>query len=83
MLISRKPYCNNCKHRGDAWGIFDYRWYACECGEEIHKLHPDKIKEFKSEPGIYFVSEKQRCPDKRFFDPIYTKEQQCKYNNHK
>lgn len=83
MLISRKPYCNNCKNRGQAWGPFDYCLYTCSCGEEIYKLHPDKIITKKSEPGIYFVTEKQRCPDKRFFKPLYTKEQQLEHNHHK
>jgi hypothetical protein len=32
---------------------------------------------------MYFVGEKMRCPCKEFFDPIYTKEEQLKYNNHK
>ena len=83
MLISRKPYCHNCQHRGSAWGPSDYSIYPCECGEEIYKLHPDKIINRQSEYGLYFVREKQRCPAKQFFEPIYTKEQQCKHNNHK
>lgn len=82
MLISRKPYCNNCIHRGSAWGPYDYQLYPCECGEEIYKLHPDKIH-WKESEKMGFVREKQRCPAKQFFEPIYTKEQQCKYNNHK
>ena len=45
MLISRKPYCNNCEHRGSAWGPFDYQLYPCECGEEIYKLHLNKKKQ--------------------------------------
>lgn len=83
MLISRKPFCNNCKNRGTAWGPSDYNLYPCSCGAEIHKLHPNKIIVKESEPGMYFVGERQRCPDKRFFVPIYTKEQQLQYNHHK
>ena len=80
MLISRKPYCNNCQNRGSAYGPTDYTWYPCSKGEEIDKVRPGIMHKCD---GLFMVGEKWRCPDKRFFNPIYTKEQQLKYNNHK
>lgn len=81
-LISRKPYCNWCENRGQAWGPHNYQLYPCSCGEEIAKLHPGKIRWDKNEK-MGLVKEKQRCPDKRFFKPIYTLEQVRQYNHHK
>lgn len=77
-LISRKPYCNNCLNRGKALAYTDYRLYPC-CVNELAEKFPDKV--LKS--GIFAVTEKMRCPDKAFFKPIYSKEEQRKYNNHK
>ena len=82
MLISRKPYCNNCENRGSAWGPHDYQNYPCSKGEEINKKRPGVLHYDKSE-DMYFIGEKMRCPCKEFFVPIYTKEQQLKHNHHK
>lgn len=80
MLISRKPYCKNCKNRGSAYGPSDYVWYLCSKGKEIDDVRPGIMHKCD---GLYMTGENWRCPDKRFFDPIYTKEQQLKHNNHK
>lgn len=80
MLISRKPYCNNCKNRGSAYGPIDYAWYPCSKGEEIDNIRPNIMHKYD---GLFMVGEKWRCPHKEFFDPIYTKEQQLAHNNHK
>ncbi len=77
MLISRKPYCNNCKRRGLADGTTDYHLYPCDC-EELAKKYPERTRY-----GLFYVTEKMRCPDKRFFDPIYTLEQVREHNHHK
>lgn len=78
MLISRKPYCNWCKHRcSEAYGPSDYQLYICEV-EEFTKRFPEHVYD-----GFFMVKEKQRCPDKRFFDPIYTIEQVREHNHHK
>ena len=82
-LISCKPYCNWCENRCQAAdGTKDYQLYICACGEELHKLHPDKIH-WDEKEKMGFVREKQRCPDKRFFKPIYTLEQVREHNHHK
>ena len=76
MLISRKPYCNWCKHRcSSAYGPSDYRLYICGV-KELADKYPERCRD-----GMFMVTEKMRCPDKTFFDPTYTKEQQ-KINNH-
>ena len=77
MLISRKPYCNFCKLRGSADSRTDYHLYPCAC-KELAKKFPDKCID-----GIFMVTEKMRCPDKRFFAPIYSIEDIKKHNNHK
>lgn len=82
MLISRKPYCNNCKNRGSAWGPHDYQDYPCLKGEEINKERPGVLFYNKWE-NMYFVGEKMRCPVKRFFIPLYTKKEQLEHNHHK
>lgn len=82
MLYSRKPYCQNCQNRGSADGTHDYHLYPCSCAEEIAKEHPDKIY-WDEKDKMGYVTEKQRCPDKRFFKPIYTIEQLKEHNNHK
>ena len=82
MLISRKPYCKNCKNCGPAWGPLDYEWKPCGKGEEINAIRPGILHYNKSE-DMYFTHDSWRCPCKEFFDPIYTKEQQLKHNNHK
>jgi len=78
MLISRKPYCNNCKNRRP-WSNM-YCWYPCSKGEKIDAIRPGIMHKCD---GLFMVGEKWRCPCKEFFDPIYTKEQQLAYNNHK
>ena len=77
MLISRKPHCNWCKNRGTAWSAHDYHLYAC-CVEEFAKRFPNRCDD-----GIFMVTEKMRCPDKKYFVPIYTIEQVRQHNNHK
>jgi hypothetical protein len=77
MLISRKPYCNNCNNRGPADATTDYHLYPCGC-EELAKKYPERTRY-----GLFYVTEKMRCPDKRFFDPIYTLEQVREHNHHK
>ena len=47
MLISRKPYCNNCQNRGSAYGPTDYVWYPCSKGEEIDKIRNETDKIWK------------------------------------
>lgn len=78
MLISRKPYCNWCENRcSEAYGPSDYQLYICDV-EEFAKRFPERVKD-----GFFMVKEKMRCPDKKYFKPIYTIEQVRKHNNHK
>ena len=76
-LISCKPHCNWCQNRSSAYGPSDYRLYICGV-EEFAKRYPDQCRD-----GMFMVTEKMRCPDKRFFKPIYTREEVAKHNNHK
>jgi hypothetical protein len=49
------------------------------CGvEEFAKRFPDQCRD-----GMFMVTEKMRCPDKRFFKAIYTREEVAKHNGHK
>lgn len=76
-LISCKPHCNWCQNRGSAYAPCDYRRYPCAVKEFVERF-PDKCHD-----GMFMVTEKMRCPDKRFFKPIYTREQVAEHNNHK
>ena len=77
MLISRKPHCNWCDNRRSADPRADYQLYPCACKELAMKF-PDRCID-----GCFMVKEKMRCPDKRYFKPLYTIEQVREHNNHK
>ena len=77
MLLSRKPHCNWCERRGSADGRTDYELYPCSC-PELAARFPDKCLD-----GCFMVKEKMRCPDKRYFKPLYTMEQVKVHNHHK
>ena len=78
MLIGRKPFCKNCdRHLAINQ---DYETYCCGAAWLSAKDngHPD-------EPDKRFMHLKKnsRCPDKKYFRPIYTIEQVREHNHHK